>query len=429
MSNDHFNIIDDRIEPQPWTQYRTLATSQVGPSVSRSYDTSGGGDKNDLAHTVDVAWTNNTPVSTWVYGMVTRGGATVTLQSRSRGYLATLHGQEIQADATPPETWDMYEASRFGGGMDIGKGGILALGSGFGVHEVRQNSQTAPLMPHKIGWNVVQPGETFFARVQVIFKTEFWENTTIDGGDQNTESLFISGETRIDLYGIPAVIEPAPRPNPTVVGVEHSTNYTFSTDVDVPPNVQAGDILIAVHANNFGLISDLNPEQEGWVLQHTRDAGWENSHLKVWTRIATADEPDSYTFSNGLLAEALTHLIALRDADPDWTNGWQFASTLRKAWWMADDGHIAPSIDRRGQLLLCVSYLPHALWQDDVLQTPPDGMTEIGDVSADTSSMAVAVLADPPRPTRERMFVPSEGPEWSGRGIALSILVPGSQVI
>lgn len=430
MSNDHFEIIDETIAPQPWTQYRLLA-SKTAASVSRSYDTSGGGNKDDLVHTVDIKWTNNTPVPQWVYGMVTRGGAQVTLQARSRGYLAMLHGVDILNVPVLPEghTFDMVEISRFGCGMDAGKGGMLAIGSGFGVHEVRQNSSSAPLMPHATGWYAVAPDQTFHARVTLRFKSEFWENTSIDGGDQNTESLFISGDTRVDLYGIPAVTTPTPRPIPTVVGVEHSTNNTFHTDVDVPAGTAAGDIMIAVHANQFGLLSDLVPEQAGWTLVHVRDAGWENSHMKVWLRVAGADEPDSYTFGNGLLAEAITHLIVLRNASPDQFDGWQFASTLRKDWWIRDEGHIAPSVDRAGQLLLCVSYVPHAFWQDQVTQTPPEGMTEISDVSGELGTMAVAVLPSPPRPTRERVFVPSVGPEWAGRSIALTILVPGAQVI
>ncbi|UVT31566.1 hypothetical protein SEA_MASK_33 [Mycobacterium phage Mask] len=426
MTNDHFSTVGGVIAPQPWMQYRPLAT-KTAPSVSRSYDTSGGGNKNDQVHTVDVQWTNNSPVPQYVYGMVTRGGAQVTLQARSRGYLVTSHGVDTKPDATPPTSFDMVDVSKFGCGMDIGKGGILALGTSFGVHEVRQNSQTAPLMPHRIGMYPVQPGETFFARVSVRFVSEFWENTTIDGGDQNTESLFISGDTRVDLFGLPAVVPPTPRPTPTLVGVEHSRNNTFRTDVDVPEGVAAGDTMLAVVANQFGLLSDVYPEQSGWTLVHSRDGGWENAHLKVYHRIATGDEPASYTFANGLLAEEIVHLIVLRDASPDLQDGWQFASAMRKNWWQRDDGHIAPSLDRAGQYLICVSYVPHAAWQAPVNQAPPEDMTEISDVPGDVSSMAVAVLPNPPRPTRDRMFVPSTTPEWAGRSITVTILVPGAQ--
>ncbi|MHC9292070.1 hypothetical protein ACRCUN_06355 [Mycobacterium sp. LTG2003] len=572
MSNDHFSIIDETIAPQPWTQYRILA-SKTATSVSRSYDTSGGGNKNDLVHTVDIRWTNNTPMLQHVYGMVTRGGAQVALQARSRGYIAMSHGVTIQRellvtdfetdaggfilpaafvltsdqkasgqrslrmnanpavqqahmgtavlDVTPgdavrmsfkarrtldyngtnpnaklrigdatnaliatlpfgaaalpiPLVWadqsqtftvpagvtqlrvridndatngtvwldeleividrtgplDMREVSRFGCGLDVGKGGILALGSGFAVHEIRQNSSTAPLMPHDTGWDVVEPGFTFVARVELRFKSEFWENTAIDGGDQNTESGFISGDTRVDLYGIPTVATPEPRPVPIVVGVEHSTNNTFPTDVDVPTGTAEGDVMLAIVANNIGLASDINPQEDGWTLWHVRNdglAGIGDVHMKVYWRIASSDEPDSYHFTTGILAEEIVHLVVVRNAALDLDDGWQIASTLRRFFWERDDGHIAPSIDRAGQLLICASYFAHSPLQAPINQAPPDDMVELSDVDAEGSSMAVAVLASPPRPTRERMFVPTKTPQWSGRSIAVSILVPGVQ--
>lgn len=431
MSNDHFLILDGAIEPQPWTQYRLLAT-KTAPSVSKSYDTSGGSNKDELVHTVDVQWTNNTPLPQSVYGMVTRGGAQVTLQARSRGYLQMLHGVDKLSTATPPSSFDMIEVSRFGAGMDIGKGGILAVGTGFGVHEVRKNSGTAPLMPHSVGWETVAPGETFFARVQIRFKTDFWENTTIDGGDQNTESLFISGDTRVDLYGIPAFAPPAARPTPAVVGVEHSTNNTFPTDVDVPAGTAAGDIMVAIVANNIGLASDITPSESGWTQWHVRNDGLPgigDVHMKVYVRMATADEPDSYHFTTGALAEEIVHLIVLRDASPDLFE-WQVASSLTRRFWERGEGNNeCPSIDRAGQLLICASYVAHTPFQAPINQTAPEGMTVLADVDADGCTMASAVLANPPRPTLDRGFTPSKVPQWSGRSIALSILVPGKHVV
>ncbi|WP_166905903.1 hypothetical protein [Mycobacterium sp. DL440] len=431
MSNDHFLILDEAIEPQPWTQYRILAT-KTAPSVSRTYDTSGGSNKDELVHTVDVQWTNNTPVPQQVYGMVTRGGSQVTLQARSRGYLQMLHGADKLSTPTPPSSFDMIEVSRFGCGMDTGKGGILAVGTGFAVHEVRQNSITAPFMPHSVGWETIAPGETFFGRVQIRFKSDYWEATIIDGGDQNTESLFISGDTRVDLYGVPAFAAPAERPTPTVVGVEHSINNTFPTDVDVPAGTAAGDVMVAVVANNIGLASDITPSETGWTLWHVRNDGLlgiGDVHMKVYWRIASASEPASYHFTTGALAEEIVHLITLRDASPDLTE-WHVASTLTKRFWELDTGNnMCPSIDRDGQLLICASYVAHTPLQAPINQTAPDDMTLIEDSPADGSTMASAVLADPPRPTLDRGFTPSKVPQWSGRSIALAILVPGAVTI
>ncbi|MGV0738251.1 hypothetical protein ABQF35_14175 [Mycobacterium syngnathidarum] len=431
MSNDHFLILDEAIEPQPWTQYRVLAT-KTAPSVSKSYDTSGGSNKDELVHTVDVQWTNNTPIHQAVYGTVTRGGAQVTLQARSRGYLQMLHSVDKLGAPTPPTSFDMIEVSRFGCGMDVGKGGILAVGTGFGVHEVRKNSSTAPLMPHSVGWETVAPGETFFARVQIRFKSDYWEQTTIDGGDQNTESLFISGDTRVDLYGIPAFAPPAERPTPTVVGVEHSTNNTFPTDVDVPAGTAEGHVMLAIVANNIGLASDITPSESGWTELHVRNDGLlgiGDVHLKVYGRIASASEPASYHFTTGALAEEIVQLIVLRDASTDLTE-WHVSSSLSKRFWERDTGaNLCPSVDRAGQLLICASYVAHTPLQAPINQTPPDGMTELEDVDAEGCTMASAMLANPPRPTLDRGFTPSKVPQWSGRSIALSILVPGELTI
>ncbi|SHV92443.1 Uncharacterised protein [Mycobacteroides abscessus subsp. abscessus] len=423
--SEHFGIVGDAIAPQPWMQMRHLKGAEV-PSVSKSYDTSGGGNKNDAVHAVVVSWTNNTPIPQSVYGMVTREGAQVTLQARSRGYLLTLHGRDITATAAVPTSWDMAEVSKFGIGGDIGKGGILALGTGFGVSEIRQNSASIPLMPHWTGWSIVAPGQTFHGRVEVRFRTDFWENTSIDGGDQNTESGFISGGTRLDLYATPVIGEPPVLSTPTVVGIEHSVNNTFHTDVDVPAGTALGDMLIAVVSNQFGLISDIKPEQTGWTQVHARDGGWEDAHMKVYVRAAKATEPASYTFGNGLLAESIAHLITVRGANQLLDEGWQFASSLRKRWWERYDGHICPSIDRAGQLLLLVSYIPHNALQTTLTQTVPAGTTELENVDGNLACSAVAALPNPPRPTGERTFVASEEPSWAGRSITASILVPGT---
>lgn len=422
--SDHFSIIEGAIAPQPWMQMRHLKSVET-PSVSKSYNTSGGGNKNDAVHAVVASWTNNTPIPQYVYGLVTREGAQVTLQARSRGYLLSLHGRDITAAPALPSSWDMAEVSKFGIGGDIGKGGILALGTGFGVSEIRQNSASVPLMPHWSGWSIVQPGQTFHGRVEIRFRTDFWENTSIDGGDQNTESGFISGGTRLDLYATPSVGNTPTLAIPTVVGVEHSVNNTFHTDVDVPTGTTLGDTIIAVVSNQFGLISDIKPEQTGWTQVHARDGGWEDAHMKVYVRAAKATEPTSYTFGNGLLAESIAHLITIRGANPALDEGWQFASSLRKRWWERYDGHICPSIDRSGQLLLCISYIPHNVAQTTLAQTVPAGMVQLANVDGNLSNSAVAALPSPPRPTGERTFASSEEPSWAGRSITLSILVPG----
>lgn len=425
MSDDqYFDIIDGEVAIQPWMQYRNVATV-TAESVSKSYGVTGGGNKNDPIHSLDISWTNNTPIAQSVYGMVTRGGASVALQARSRGFLLQKHGVDVTT--VKPSSYDMIEASRFGIGGDFGKAGILAIGTGFAMSEVRQNSNSIPLAPQRVGWWTVNPGETFYARVELSFVTLFWENTLIDGGDAGTESTIISGDTRVDLYAVGAPAPPAARLIPTVVGTTHDIAVTNKTTVDVPAGTAAGDILVATVANQWGLISDIRPEQAGWTQVHSRDGGWQNVHGKMYWRVATGSEPANYSFFNGLIAEQIVHLTAVRNASPAVDDGWQFASRMSKRWWQRDTVHIAPSIDRSGQALMCVSYIPFALWQAPMSQTSPTGMTELRDDSGSASMMASAWLANPPRPTGDRAFVPSGKPEWAGMSVVFTVLIPGLQ--
>ena len=431
MSNDHFAIIDDAISPQPWMQQRLVATAEKD-SVSRDYDVSGGTNKNELIHTVEVKWTNNTPIAQWVYGLVTREGAVVDLQARSRAYLATYQALEITATPTPPGSFAYIETSRFGCGLDVGRGGLLGIGSGFAIQGAHQNSNTTPLMPHLGYWQRVEAGKTIHARVAVKFVSQFWENTSIDGGDSSTHSGFISGGTRVDLWAIPVIVDPGPRLIPQVIGA--SSGNTFSGDVNVAKvtGVAAGDVIIAFAMNQFGLDSDIQPKQAGWTLLHQPARtvgldGWEDVHLKAFMRVATGSEPATYGFTNGFLADEIVVMIVLRNVSTSIDDGWYVASTVRKYWWERDDGHICPSLDRAGSILLCLSYIAHAGGQTPMLQTQPEGMTEIIEHAAGLCTVSVASLLSPPRPTQERTFVPNKVPFWSGHNIALTMLLPGKQ--
>lgn len=432
MSNQHFAVEGDSISPQPWMQQRHLAFGEA-EGVTKQFAPSGGGSKNLVVHTVDVKWTNDTPVAQWVYGMVTRAGAQVALQARSQAYLSTWHGVTIRNDATLPAgfAFEMEEVSYYGGGMTVGKGGVLTSGTGFGVHRHYKNSQSAPLMPHMPGLYRLEPGQTFFARVTVKFISYFWENTRIDGGESGTESSFTSGDTRVDLYGVPSYSYPPARPIPQIVGVRTATALYAAphVGVSVPAGTQAGDVLVAIVANNFSLAGGIVPKEAGWTQLHNRNDGAIGPgvvHMRVFARIATAAEPAQYRFDQawliGAQSDATVHLIALRDAHGAFNEGWQVASAMYRDYWRRSAGHVAPSIDRPGQLLLCASYMAHP--GSPKTQTPPPEMTEISDSSGTYSMMSVAAMASPPRPTGTRMFMPTRRPVGP-LSIAVSILVPG----
>ena len=428
--SDHFDFFPDgSMGPKEWLQQRLLASGEV-LSVSRNYTPTGGGNKDDLLQSVIVQWTNTAPVAQMVMGWVTRGGATVSLQARSRGFIAAFHGYEIRSSPTPKPVSDDYgllEVSRFGVGMDVGKGGLLAAGTGYAIAEKRQNSLTAPFMPHSPGLIRVAPGETIWARVDLRFRTEFWENTSIDGGSSSTSSLVITGDTRIDLIGYPAIIDPGPRLQPTIVNSTWDREVTADLSVAKPVGTTEGDTVLAIMFNQWGAISEFLPLQTGWSEIRQVNSGFNDVHMRVLHRVAGPSEPANYTFSNDFIAEATVILITIRGASTMLDDGWYAGSVLRRFWWERDDGHIAPSINRNGQLLIAVSAMAHALSQSPIVQNPPMGMSEILDLSGTASTISVAVLPSPPRPTGARKFLPSKTPVWSGRSIALTLLIPGAR--
>lgn len=248
---DHFQIIDGAVVPQPWMQYRRVAGASI-PSVAGSYpvttqastttalnintlpsvggnflstllssiNTLGLGNilggifgqagnltggvsapnHNDLLQSVVASWTNDTPIDQLVYGLITRSGARVTLQARSRGYLVLASGY---AEGDHPG--DLTVCSKLGTGANMGAAGLLATGSGYCISEVRQNSCTIPLATERAGMHRLAPGATITAAAQVRFVSEFWENGSINGGDTNTESSYETGDLQIDLYAIPVI--------------------------------------------------------------------------------------------------------------------------------------------------------------------------------------------------------------------------------
>lgn len=97
------------------------------------------------------------------------------------------------------------DSSIFGVGGDLGRGGVLAIGTSFAIPEVRMNSTTFGLAPERTGWALLDPGEELVAATEVRFVTQQWENTTVDGGDSESESSYDTGDTRLDLFALPVI--------------------------------------------------------------------------------------------------------------------------------------------------------------------------------------------------------------------------------
>lgn len=431
---DHFLLADGALSPQPWMQLRQVATGST-ESVSKSYDPTDGSAKNDVLQTLQVAWTNNSPVDQWIYGLMTKSGSQVTLQCRSRGYVSTRHAMDV---TTGTPFLELTEVSRFGVGADLGKGGILNVGGAYAISELRQNSVTMPLRPHLTHWTVVPVGSTVTAKIETAFVSENWEGSMIDGGDGDTESKVISGDLRLDLFAIPAFFVPPFRLTPAIVGSSTATALTADVVVSRPAGVAEGDMLVAICGNQFGAPKDITAPT-GWVLQHSAREGFGTnggSHLKVFTKVATASEPATYAFGNGWLAEEIVVVIAVRDATvPEYTDantsGWSVASTSKK-WKRHGDMHVSPSIGREGQLLICASFFGRA---DDFFdwtlgpvpghQTAPAGMVMLHDESGTSASLAVASMTNPPAPTGDRTFASVPRALFNNYAISASLLIDG----
>ena len=437
---DHFSVVDDAIGPQPWMQMREVAAAS-SPSVAKSYDPGDGVAKNDPLQTITLDWTNTRPVHQLVYGLVTRGGQQVTLQTRSRGYIADYHGGLVGAGGI-----DMVLASRFGTGGDVGKGGILATSSAFSIAEVRGNSQSMYLLPASVGQWDVAPGATIHAKFESRFVSEFWENGNIDGGDTGTESKIISGETLLQFIATPTLTPPPPRSIPTIVGgagnIKHDIQLNVilggtETNPLTPTGLAVGDTLLAIVCSQFGINTDIYPLDAGWTMIHDRNEGlfgFGDVHMRIFLRtvVNPGTEPADYSFANHFPgSESVAVLIPLRGASPVDDGGggsnWYVASNLSR--YQLVEEQVAPSLDRQGQLLLAVSYFNHSPTQATISQAPPVGMTELVDIPGTASTIAIAFLPSPPTPTFDRRFTPTEIPIFFGHSIAAAILIPGAQEV
>lgn len=442
VSERHFQVLGDAVGPQPWMQLRSVGTISA-VSVAKSYAVSDGTAKNDVLQSLVLSWTNNTPLPQRVYGMVTTGGRQVTLQTRSRAHIDTAHGYLVTEAGDPlPVSADIPQVivSQFGTGADVGVGGTLSINTAFCIAELRQNAQTVPLMPHLPGMILVQPGESITAKVATGFKSDFWENGAINGGTSGTESKFVSGDLRLDLFALPAIVPPPPRATPSIVGGPDNCQRAVAWNTVLlgntillakPAGLLAGDQLLVILTSQFGSLLDIAPTNGSWTEIHQRDAGLFDVHMRIFVMPVPDPTavPSTLTFANGFpVSEAMAILIPLRGAG-DYTDtggsGWAVASNL-SAFLIVDD-QVAPSIQRHGQLLIAASYFNHSPLEGDIVQAPPVGMSELVSLPGAFSTEEVAYLVNPPYPTLDRKFVPTRWPTFFGHTIAAAILIPGAQ--
>ena len=151
-----------------------------------------------------------------------------------------------------------------------------------------------------------------------------------------------------------------------------STNVVLNR----PAGVVEGDLLVAV----------LGSDRDGTLAAMTAPAGWteRGAHtqtscgfVKVWTKIAGASEPTSYTFPDSTSADAVGGMLAFHSYDPSAPLAVApvFASSATAA-----TSHPAPSVTGVEGGMLVTAHFGGANANATRSYTPPSGMTERVDV-------------------------------------------------
>lgn len=193
----HFQIIDGAITPQPYMQWRHVATN-LAASVDADYDPNGGAGQAADLYTVRADWTNTDPLSMTVYAMMTRGGSRVAASCRNRPVIQAFFGSALGVAPADPAASTMI--GQFGVGGDFGEDPISGL-PGFAPLENRVGERTS-----LIGSTVTVPtGSTYKVAIRLRFDSYNWETEAYYQGDTETELTISTGATRLDLYAIPII--------------------------------------------------------------------------------------------------------------------------------------------------------------------------------------------------------------------------------
>lgn len=198
INGDHFLLENGTdLTPQDYMQIRRVATATTS-SVVTTYIPNDGIAKNDPLIEVDVTWTNTSPVAQAAYAVMTRGGSSVALTARSRAYIQTEGGTAV---GSPPGVPVMPVVSRFGNGSDKG---MVASDFEFMIVETR-----IPDRSILVGDTLtVPPGQSFRARVELVFVSDFWENADVWLGSilgDELEARVVSGDLMVDVFAYPSL--------------------------------------------------------------------------------------------------------------------------------------------------------------------------------------------------------------------------------
>lgn len=198
INTDQYDMVDGtHLQPKPHMQWRHVATNVLASNTYNFTVVQASAPAQDLAQ-LQVQWTNTSPISQKVYGMLTRGCTEVVTQARQVAYCETYWG--AAQGAAPADPTASTFIGRFGNGSDCGvfpSGGTNAL---YLITDTRTLERTYP-----VGNVITLPaGHTYKLRIRLRYDAAQWETVGVDGGNTTeTECSLVTGASRLDLFSVP----------------------------------------------------------------------------------------------------------------------------------------------------------------------------------------------------------------------------------
>ncbi|SET47931.1 hypothetical protein SAMN05421811_103169 [Nonomuraea wenchangensis] len=196
----------------------------------------------------------------------------------------------------------------------------------------------------------------------------------------------------------------------------HATGAAFGDFIEVnrPSGVAAGDILIAVHFNTYGLSGTRGPS--GWSGLASQN--YPNIlAVRIYRKTATASEPTSYEFEQDIEASGTVHILCITGADTSTSPQVAIEDIVAET---APTPEVPPAAASSIELRLASVY-PYA--GQTLTWTPPSGYSLRGVVQeSDTlSSVAASRQINSSAPTGQKDFVFSPPDIRFGIGVSISI--------
>ncbi|HEY9371597.1 hypothetical protein [Streptomyces sp.] len=185
-------------------------------------------------------------------------------------------------------------------------------------------------------------------------------------------------------------------------------------DVDRPAGVKAGDVLIAIHFND--LTEQGAGAPSGW--QPLVSEGWDDIlAVRVWRKIATANEPATYTFRHTVVVGQTVHLLAISDVDTS------VSPRVAVDLILTENGDTPSVQPAAGQHLEIRAAAVFPYQDDTVTWTPPSGYALKGSARSYNfvTSAAASRLVSSSAPTGTKSFGISPVVDRFGVGVSISL--------